>query len=100
MRLITAAGGAKVTVVDDAMQRAPVFIFENARQARQFGQWVKDNFSTIKIQAQITTNIGQLRDIEQYAAARMRYLRFNFTTGDAAGQNMVGKACYKACEWI
>lgn len=24
----------------------------------------------------------------------MRYLRFNFTTGDAAGQNMVGKATY------
>jgi hydroxymethylglutaryl-CoA reductase (NADPH) len=30
----------------------------------------------------------------------MRYLRFNFTTGDAAGQNMVGKACFAACEWI
>ena len=25
---------------------------------------------------------------------------FNFTTGDAAGQNMVGKATFVACEWI
>jgi hydroxymethylglutaryl-CoA reductase (NADPH) len=100
MRLITAAGGVKVTVVDDAMQRAPVFIFNDARQALQFGQWVSENFANIKQQAETTTSVGKLRDIEQYAAARMRYLRFNFTTGDAAGQNMVGKACFAACEWI
>ena len=30
----------------------------------------------------------------------MRYLRFNYTTGDAAGQNMTGKATLAACEWI
>ena len=100
MRVITAAGGAKVTVVDDAMQRAPVFIFEDARQARQMGEWIEDNFAKIKSQAETTTQVGQLRNIEQYAAARMRYLRFNFTTGDAAGQNMVSKACFAACEWI
>ncbi len=28
------------------------------------------------------------------------FLRFNFSTGDAAGQNMVGKATFVACEWI
>ncbi|MGO4891332.1 hydroxymethylglutaryl-CoA reductase [Flavobacterium sp. W21_SRS_FM6] len=100
MRLLTAAGGVKVTVVDDAMQRAPVFIFTDARQALQFGEWVREHFTEIKQQAETTTSVGKLRDIEQYAAARMRYLRFNFTTGDAAGQNMVGKACFAACEWI
>lgn len=100
MRLIRQAGGVKVTVVDDAMQRAPVFIFQDARQAMQFGQWVEENFTVIKQQAETTTRVGKLRNIEQYAAARMRYLRFNFTSGDAAGQNMVGKACFEACEWI
>jgi hydroxymethylglutaryl-CoA reductase (NADPH) len=100
MRLLREAGGATVTVVDDAMQRAPVFIFESARQARDFGLWVEVNFEQIKAVSETTTKTGKLRDIEQYAAARMRYLRFNFTTGDAAGQNMVGKATYVACEWI
>ncbi|MFT4993441.1 MAG: hydroxymethylglutaryl-CoA reductase (NADPH) [Paraglaciecola sp.] len=100
MGVLREAGGVKVTVVDDVMQRAPVFVFEDARQARQFGQWLDDNFSHIKAQAETTTQVGKLRNIEQYAAARMRYLRFNFTTGDAAGQNMVGKACLAACEWI
>jgi len=99
-RLLRECGGAKVTVVDDAMQRAPVFIFEDARQARDFGHWVEDNFAEIAAQAETTTSSGKLRNIQQFAAARMRYLRFNYTTGDAAGQNMVGKATFVACEWI
>ena len=32
--------------------------------------------------------------------SKTRYLRFNYTTGDAVGQNMVGKATLAACEWI
>lgn len=99
-RLLRESGGAKVTVVDDAMQRAPVFVFEDARQARDFGVWVEENFDQIAAQAETTTRSGKLRNIQQFAAARMRYLRFNYTTGDAAGQNMVGKATFVACEWI
>ena len=99
-RLLRESGGVKVTVVDDAMQRAPVFVFNDAREAREFGTWVEQNFEQIAAQAETTTSSGKLRNIEQYAAARMRYLRFNFTTGDAAGQNMVGKATFIACEWI
>lgn len=99
-QLLRESGGATVTVVDDAMQRAPVFIFDDARQAREFGVWVEQNFEQIAEQAESTTKSGKLRNIQQFAAARMRYLRFNFTTGDAAGQNMVGKATFVACEWI
>ena len=99
-RLLSESGGAKVTVVDDAMQRAPVFVFDDARAARDFGHWVNENFDEIAAQAETTTSSGKLRDIQQFAAARLRYLRFNYTTGDAAGQNMVGKATFVACEWI
>ncbi len=31
---------------------------------------------------------------------RYLFLRFNFTTGDAAGQNLTGKATAQACTWI
>src|SRR5215813_11497761 len=89
MKLLKEAGGVTTTVSDDAMQRAPVFIFENARQAREFGKWVEENFEEIKRRAETTTCVGRLRDIEQYSASRFCFLRFNFTTGDAAGQNMV-----------
>jgi len=100
MNLTRAAGGIVTTVVDDVMQRSPVFVFEDARQARHFGLWVAENFAAIKAAAETTTRSGRLRDIQQFAASRMLYLRFNFTTGDAAGQNMCGKATYAACQWI
>ena len=100
MRLTREAGGVTCTVIDDAMQRAPLFVFENARHARDFGQWVTDNFAAIKARAEETTTSGKLRNIEQYAQGKMRWLRFNFTTGDAAGQNMVSKATRHACLWM
>ena len=100
MRLLTECGGVKTTVIDDCMQRAPAFVFGDAREARDFGQWVKENFSAIKREAEATTSIGRLRDIAQFAVGPLRYLRFNYTTGDAAGQNMAGKATFAACEWI
>ncbi|MDF1779894.1 MAG: hydroxymethylglutaryl-CoA reductase [Alcanivoracaceae bacterium] len=100
MRLARAAGGITCTVIDDAMQRAPIFVFENARYARDFGEWVKKNFAQIKASAEETTRSGKLRDIEQYSQGKMRWLRFNFTTGDAAGQNMVSKATRHACQWM
>ena len=57
--LLRESGGAKVTVVDDAMQRAPVFVFEDARQARDFGVWVEENFDQIAAQAETTTRSGK-----------------------------------------
>lgn len=100
MKLLRAAGGVTTTISDDAMQRAPVFIFPSAREAREFGKWVSENFEGIKERAESTTRTGRLRDIEQYSASRFRFLRFNYTTGDAAGQNMVSKATKVACDWI
>lgn len=75
MSLTRAAGGITTTVIDDAMQRAPVFVFKDARAARDFGQWVDAHFAEIKAAAETTTRSGKLRDIEQYAASKMRSLR-------------------------
>lgn len=100
MKLLRESGGVTTTVVDDAMQRAPVFVFESAREAHKFGFWIKENFDEIKLRAESTTSIGKLRDIQQFPASRFLYLRFNYTTGDAGGQNMVGKATRAACDWI
>lgn len=100
MKLLNKSGGVKATVVDDAMQRAPVFVFDDARNARDFNQWVTDNIDEIRQQAEVTDPFIKLRNIETYKANKFAFLRFNFTTGDAGGQNMVGRATYIACGWI
>jgi hydroxymethylglutaryl-CoA reductase (NADPH) len=91
MKLLRESGGVTTTVVDDAMQRAPVFVFKSAREANEFSGWIKENFAEIKAKAETTTSVGKLRDIQQFPASRFLYLRFNYTTGDAT------KA---ACDWI
>ena len=48
MKLLRAAGGVTMTIVDDAMQRAPAFVFDSAREARAFGHWLTEHFDEIK----------------------------------------------------
>lgn len=100
MRLLSEIGGVKTTVIERFMQRAPVFHFDNALQARNFGVWLDANLQSVREAAEATTSVGKLSHVEQYGVSRMRFLRFNYTTGDAAGQNMCGKATYAACKWI
>lgn len=100
MKVINESGGAIVTVQDDCMQRAPVFIFETAREAREFRNWVDAHHAEIAAAAEATTSVGKLLYIDTYLASKFAFLRFNFSTGDAAGQNMVGRATFAACSWI
>ena len=100
MKLTRESGGITCRIIEDKMNRAPVFVFEDAGRARDFGLWVENNFTQIKKIAEETTSKGRLSSIEQFAASKMRWLRFNYVCGDAAGQNMVTKATRAACQWI
>ena len=100
MRVIHESGGATVTISTDHMQRSPVFLFDSARTARDFGLWVETSINQIRSVAEATTRVGKLEAITQFAVGPLLYLRFDYTTGDAAGQNMVSKATLAACQWI
>src|SRR3954454_24716784 len=100
MRVLAESGGVKAAVVDDHMQRAPVFMFDDALQAREFGEWLDENCDGIRDAAESTTRSGKLTYISHHQVGPLRYLRVNYTTGDAAGQNMTGKATLAACQWI
>lgn len=100
MKLLRQVGGIKTTVLDDAMQRAPCFGFASAREVGPFARWMDEHFDEIKAAAEATTSSGKLRNIEQYTASKILFTRFNYTTGDAAGQNLSGKATSAACDWI
>lgn len=100
MKLLREAGGVTVTVVEDHMQRAPSFLFPSAREAKAFVAWLDEHLEEIRERAESTTTTGRLVEVERYQASRFVYTRFNYTTGDAAGQNMTGKATWAACEWI
>ena len=58
MRLLSESGGVKTTVVEQFMQRSPVFILEDALKAREFGDWIKLRFDDIKAVAETPTRSG------------------------------------------
>lgn len=100
MKVINLSGGARCTVVGDAMQRAPVFVFNNALEGREFLKWVNDHIDNIRTEAEATSSVAKLQYIDPYLSNKFVFLRFNYSTGDAAGQNMVGRATFAACSWI
>ena len=100
LKLCRDAGGATTTVIDDRMQRAPVFTLPSAREARHFAGWLDRHFADIAAAAESTTSSGKLIEIQKFSVSKLIYARFNYTTGDAAGQNMTGKATFAACAWI
>ena len=100
MKIINLSGGVKASVIGDAMQRAPVFVFDDAREARDFVVWVQANLDHIREEAEASSSVAKLQYIDPYLASKFAFLRFNYTTGDAAGQNMVGRATFAACSWI
>ncbi len=100
MKIINMSGGITTTIVEDQMQRAPVFVFESSRQARDFSLWLDEHMDEIRSQAESASKVARLLDIEKYLASKFVYLRFNYYTGDAAGQNMVSMATFVACSWI
>lgn len=100
MKVINLSGGVTTTFSVDRMQRAPVFEFDSARGAREFSKWVENNEPKIAEIAESTSKVAKLQSIDRFLSNKFLFLRFNYTTGDAAGQNMVGKATYFACSWI
>jgi hydroxymethylglutaryl-CoA reductase (NADPH) len=60
----------------------------------------RPTFSPIRAAAEATSSYAKLQYIDPYLANNFVFLRFNFSTGDAAGQNMVGRATFAACNWI
>ena len=100
MRVISECGGAMCTVVKHSMQRAPVFLFDNALETREFGKWLDEHIDELRKAIEAASHSARLIEIEKYVVAHMLFTRFCYTTRDAAGQNMTGKATLFACEWI
>ncbi len=98
--LITEAGGASVMLLSEGVSRAPVFVFDNLQQLGIFTDWALRNLEEIEAAATATTRFGKLEDIELCIEGAKIYFLFIYSTGDAAGQNMVTIATNAALEWI
>jgi len=99
-RMLTAAGGCTAMVLYESLGRAPGFVFETTADACRFIAWAVDRFDDFKQAAESTTSHGRLVDFGCTVEGNHVYLNFEFTTGDASGQNMVTLATQAVCEAI
>lgn len=98
--VLNGAGGAKVKILKDEMTRAPVFKTKGISDSVKFVEWVKENHSKIKSEAETTSSHVKLKSITPFYIGRNVWLRFAYETGDAAGLNMVTIATQKAVDLI
>jgi hydroxymethylglutaryl-CoA reductase (NADPH) len=98
--VITLAGGCTSVVVNEGVARAPAFAFATMHEVGLFVIWSIDHMDAIRVTAEGTTHHGRLLDLRFTMEGNHVYLLLEFTTGDAAGQNMVTIATQAVCDYI
>ena len=100
MSVITASGGSRVRVFEDAMTRAPILRVDGIDHSVKVIEWISKHTKEIDEVVSSTTNHGQLMDIEAFPNGRNLHLRISFRTGDAMGMNMATIASEAICRLI
>ena len=100
MVISSLAGGIKAKILQDVMHITPAFFCLTIEKAIELESWIKKNFSKIKKKAEETTSHGKLIGIETKIFTRKLFVKFEFTTGDAMGLNMVNISTYNACKYV
>jgi hydroxymethylglutaryl-CoA reductase (NADPH) len=99
-RVASLSGGVRTVCLTDRVSRAPGFIFKDLVEAGKFIVWVVKKFEDLKKQVSKTTAHGHLEDVKVTLDGNYVFLNFEYTTGDAAGQNMVTIATDAICQLI
>lgn len=99
-RLISEAGGCDAMLLREGVNRSPAFAFHSLKEAGQFVSWVSSQLDAFRSRAESTTRYGRMTDMEIIIEGNHVYLNLEFTTGDAAGQNMVTIATEAVCDYI
>jgi len=98
--VVTLAGGCATLILNEGVARAPAYAFTTLLEAGNFVQWCLHYMDELRSAAESTTRHGRLQDVRFAIEGNHVYLMFDFTTGDASGQNMVTIATQAVCDYI
>ncbi|WP_241524124.1 hydroxymethylglutaryl-CoA reductase [Oceaniglobus indicus] len=94
------AGGVSTAVLYEGVIRTPAFRFDGLLDAGLFVEWIAGQGDALRDAAQATTRHGRLISLEPIIDNDTVFLIARFSTGDAAGQNMVTIATDAMCRDI
>ena len=99
-KVLSLCGGVSAMCLTESVSRAPAFVFQTLVEAGQFLSWFYENSDVLSAEVSKATKHGKLIDIKTTVNGTSVYLIFEYTTGDAAGQNMVTVATEAVCRKI
>jgi hydroxymethylglutaryl-CoA reductase (NADPH) len=91
-------GGASVVCGHQQVSRAPCFEFATLAEAHAFACWLPSRLQVLQEVTITTSRYCRLRTIDVSVVGNTAYVRFEYFTADAAGQNMVTLATQAICE--
>jgi hydroxymethylglutaryl-CoA reductase (NADPH) len=98
--LLSKSGGCTAVILAEGVTRSPGFAFSSISDMLVFSRWVLAHKEKLHQVAGETTRYGRLLDIRFAAQGNHLYLLCDFSTADAAGQNMVTIATQAICDFI
>ena len=99
-RVTAQAGGIRAVVLDERMTRSVLVDAPDAAGARDLVAFVETRRADLAQVAAGTSRFAQLKDVHCQIVGHLVYVRFEFTTGDAAGHNMATRAADALLAWI
>ena len=99
-RVTAQAGGIRAVVFDERMTRSVLVDAPDAAGALELVRFVDAQREALGAVAAGTSRFARLKDIHFEVVGHLAYLRFEFSTGDAAGHNMATRAADALLAWI
>jgi hydroxymethylglutaryl-CoA reductase (NADPH) len=98
--LITKAGGCTTLILNESVSRAPGFALDNLRDVGLFVAWVIEHKAIFDDIVTQSSEYCELQDMRLNVEGNHVYVLCDYTTGDAAGQNMVTIATQGVFDYI
>lgn len=98
--LASQAGGVTAVCLSEVVSRAPCFVFDSVVAAGQFLAGVLERVESLQALVDTTSSHCQLLDLRPCLTGQELTIIFDFSTGDAAGQNMVTLATQAIGEYL
>jgi len=99
-RVTKLAGGISAVVLKECMTRSILLEAESAEIAVKIANDLESNRCELEKQATQSSRFLALQDWTLQIVGNLLFIRFAFTTGDAAGHNMATKAAEALQNWI
>ena len=94
------AGAIRSVCLMEGVQRCPSFKFNDLVELGKFVVWLMQNKEELVKITNATSRYAELNDMEMNIEGNQVIIKLEFTTGDAAGQNMVTIVTDQICKFI